>query len=108
CTDMIVRIANADVSPDITLDGAAWQGQLMPAAATAEGEWVALRLPLSFMAQAHTLRITGASVSPVVIDSITVLDRSAQNVIPLVVALGIAGVVLLHAIIAGLRARWQT
>ncbi|MCL4246752.1 MAG: hypothetical protein KJ065_01235 [Anaerolineae bacterium] len=107
-TDVIVRFASAGSPPEVTLDGTVWDGQPIRAASDAQGEWSDMRLPMSFLAQAHTLRISGASGSPVAIDSFTVLDRSAQHLIPLVVTVGIAGVVLLHAVVASLRARSRT
>ncbi|MBE0691063.1 MAG: hypothetical protein IH587_13170, partial [Anaerolineae bacterium] len=103
-TDVIVRLLDEDPST-IVLDGEIWGGRIFEMSSDEDAGAYLVHLPMSFVAGEHAIRIVGAQGSPVAIDSITVIDRGLQHLLPLLASSGIVLAVFAQAIIAGLRAR---
>lgn len=95
-TDLIVRWAGAG---PITL----WRGD-QALWTSADGDLAQrARVALSLTAADHALRLTADDGGPFLLDSITVLDRSAANLYPLAAAAGALLLIALGSLILGLR-----
>ena len=69
--------------------------------------WTESRVPFSFVAKQQFIDFTSQNYVTYTIDSITILDRTFENLFPYIAAIGIALGMTLFVVISALRERWR-
>jgi len=108
-TDVIVWLEGSDPPPEFEVNGEKFLASNSNTVLVSRDGWTWYQTQFahSLVSQTYRVRIYGFQGSNFVIDSITVLDRSFQNVFPFVAAVGIALGMTLFVVGSALRERWR-
>ncbi|MEZ4669015.1 MAG: hypothetical protein R3E39_14000 [Anaerolineae bacterium] len=104
-TDVIVKMGDTDLPPTVTINGNVASTVLSDAVPAAQANWYRVRLATSLVPQIVTVSIEGFQGEAFGVDSIAVLDRTMQNILPLIAGLIIGVGMTLFVVVSAWRER---
>lgn len=104
-TDVFVKIGATELPPTIFINGEVSNAYFDHTALEPQAGWYTSRMATSLLPETVTIRIEGFQGEAFGIDSITVMDRSLQNILPLAAGAVIAVGMTLFVVVSAWRER---
>ncbi len=106
-TNIFIKFAASDSPPSIYVNNENSIYYFDHTSREPQAGWYLSKLASSLLPATYSIRVEGFEDKDFKIDSITVLDRSVQNILPIAASLLGVLIITLYVVISALRERWK-